>query len=93
MIIIEEGSKETLPYVRVEIEPGQWPFEYWFEVCIWDADHEIEGRKLPCFTHAYKFDGGGFGLWRVWKKAREACDRVWDYEYEESMKLTASHNL
>lgn len=74
MIILEDGSKEVLPYVKIEIEPGRWPFQWWYEVHTWNA-------KTGWWEHDYMYDGGGFGLWRVWKKAKIALMDAWDREY------------
>lgn len=70
MITLEDGSEDMLPWVKVEIEPGRWPFEYWYEV------HYLD-NKDGIWTHYHQKDGGGFGLWRVWQKARVVLSDVW----------------
>ncbi len=80
MIYVSEGGEELLPYIRADIEPGRWPFEWWFEVHVWLPNYEIGGKVVPCWSHAYKYDGGGFGLWRVWRMARQAVNKAWTEE-------------
>ena len=85
MITIEDGSKEMCelgkgPYVRATIEPGRWPCEWWFEVDSWEYD---EHMKMWGWTHHYLRDGGGFGLWRQWKKAHRAVVDLWFDLYQE----------
>jgi len=70
MIILKEGSKEMLPYVRVEIETGRFWFEYWYEVHYWSD-------KEQCWYHDWEKDGGGFGLWFVLRKAQKALHDKW----------------
>lgn len=73
MIRLQEGSKDCLPYVQVEIEPGLWPFQWWFEVTYYDRES---------WVNDWEKGGGGFGLWFVWRKAREALIDCWDEQYE-----------
>jgi len=70
MFKISEGSFEMLPYVEVDITPGRFWFEWWFEVSYWNA-------KETCWVHDYECDGGGFGLWFVMRKAYETMQEVW----------------
>lgn len=83
MIILEDGGKEMLPYVQVRIEPGRFWFEYWFEVHYWDAKNTHEGKPFPCWVHDYEKDGGGFGLWFVWRKAQNALSDTWTERFDE----------
>jgi len=77
MIILEEGSKDMLPYVRVEITVGGFPFEWLFEVSYWDEMHRENDQRCPMWVHYYQKDGEAFGLWRCWKKAEAALSEVW----------------
>ena len=52
MIILEEGNKDMLPWIKVEIEPGRWLFEWWFEV------HYLDNKE-GIWTHYHQKDGGG----------------------------------
>lgn len=88
MIILEDGDKEMLPYVRVEIEPGRWFGQWWFEVSYWDELHRENGQRSPCWVHYYQKDGGAFSLWRCWKKASAALSEVWFERLEEMKKRT-----
>ena len=83
MITLQEGSKENPPFVEVEITPGRWPFEWWYEVSYWDADNETDGEKQPCWVHYWQKDGGGFGLWFVMKKASIVMNEVWGELWDE----------
>lgn len=78
MITISEGSEEMLPYVQVEISPGRWPFQWFFEVSYYDPENEHEGVKMPCWVHDWEQDGGAFGFWRVMRKAIEAVQSTRD---------------
>lgn len=43
-IILEEGSKECMPWITAEITTGRFPFVWWFEISYWDDDDE-------CWVH------------------------------------------
>lgn len=83
MITIEEGEKEFLPYVKVEITTGRWPFQYWFEVIYWTNATETECGH---WTHYWQKDGGGFGLWFVVRKASVVLQEVWYELVDEQVK-------
>lgn len=85
-IIIKEGSSEMLPWVEVEITPGRWPFQWWFEVSYYDPDNEMDGQKVPCWVHDYEKDGGGFGLWFVMRKAAEVLQDCWSEEFNSKYR-------
>lgn len=83
MIVIEDGSKEQLPYIKIEIEPVgskrlfRWlPYEYWFEVFYWNEEEKM-------WYHDWKKDGGGIGLWRTWRKAQCILSETWYEKYKK----------
>lgn len=74
MITISEGSKDQLPYIQAQIEPGRVPFTWWFEISTWEYNPELKGY---CWYHYYEYDGGTFTLWRAYRKAQEVLGKVW----------------
>lgn len=86
MIYLKEGAEDMLPYVEVEITTGRWPFEYWYEVSYFDPNNEVEGVKIPGWTHDWQKDGGCFGFWRVLRKAHEAMLICWEEQFDEMEK-------
>ena len=76
MIYIEDGSKEMLPYVRAELVPGRWPFEWWFEINTWE-EIEQDGKKFFCWHHHWRKDGRRFGLWRAHRAAHQIVVTTW----------------
>jgi hypothetical protein len=69
MIKLEEGSKDNLPWIQVEIKPGRWWGTWWYEVSYWAGEY---------WFHDYENDGRGFGLWNTIKKGEKAMWDVWD---------------
>lgn len=70
MITLEDGNYEMLPYVRIEIEPANIPFRWWYEVHYWDEKEKV-------WVHYYTRDGGSWGLWHTWNKAAKVLSEVW----------------
>lgn len=86
MIKLEDGSKEMLPYVRVDIDTGRFWFEYWYQVSYWDPEYTFNGERIGCWVHDWEKDGGGFGLWFVLRKAHEALCEAWSEQWDEMKK-------
>lgn len=74
MIKITEGSRDMLPFVEIEITPGRFWFQWWYEVSYWNGEY---------WTHDYEKDGGGFGLWFVIQEANDKMHECWSEQLDE----------